>query len=300
MAKLANLDLNLLKTFDVLMDERNVSRAAQRLSLTQPAVSGMLTRLRNSLDDPLFVRSQHGITPTVRAMELAVPVKRLLQEIELAIQPSEFIAKEAVMTLNLAGTDYSLKVLLAFIHQLRELAPNIRISSQILRDDLVLEQMERGELDIAFMTPNTAPQELKCKPLFNEKFVCIINENHAYAKQKSLTLDQFCQLDHALVSYVGGAFTGITDDVLRELGRERKVVLSVPSFLMLMEVMQERDLIAVVPSRLVSPSSGVVIIDAPLEFPTFSKVMVWHERTHHHPAYQWIRELLYQSCQEHT
>ena len=101
-----NLDLNLLKTLDALLDERSVTRAAQRLALTQPAVSGMLVRLRDSFGDPLFVRAQRGMLPTARALELAAPVKQLLSDIEQLLQPAHFDPRSAELTLRLAATDY--------------------------------------------------------------------------------------------------------------------------------------------------------------------------------------------------
>ena len=105
MRNLKSLDLNLLKTFDALLDERNVTRAAERLSLTQPAVSSMLTRLRESFDDPLFVRALYGIVPTERALALAKPVKQLMAQIDALLQPEEFVTADCEMTFTLAATD---------------------------------------------------------------------------------------------------------------------------------------------------------------------------------------------------
>lgn len=287
---LLRLDLNLLKIFDVLMDERNVSKAAERLALSQPAVSGALARLREGLNDPLFTRTQHGITPTLRALELAVPLKRLLSELALVIEPQQFDPQKAEMTLSIAGTDYSLSVIiLPLIERLKRLAPGIRVSARFIRDELVQQQMEKGELDIALMTPDTAPSGLRGKTLFSEDYVCVMGAHHPLAQQSPLTLEAFCNAEHAIVSYLGGAFSGATDKALAALGYKRHVSISVPSFLILLELLKQTSMIAVVPARLVTATSELHIKDLPLMVQGFTKYMVWHDRTHHHAAYQWLR-----------
>ncbi|WP_017385280.1 LysR family transcriptional regulator [Acinetobacter baylyi] len=231
MTNIRNLDLNLLRVFDMLMDEKNVSRAAEKLSVSQPAVSGMLTRLRHSLNDQLFVRSQHGIVPTTRANELAGPIKKLLQELDVLLEPVEFSPESTELTFSIAATDYSLKAIIeSLLIKLTALAPRIRISVRWINERYLLEQMERGIIDIALTTPDASPLDFKSKTLFNESYVCVLRSDHPFSKFEELTLDQFCSLKHAIVSYTGGAFTGTTDKVLSDLGRERQVVLSIPSF----------------------------------------------------------------------
>lgn len=287
---LQKLDLNLLKIFDVLMDERNVSRAAERLSLSQPAVSGALTRLRDALGDPLFVRTKNGISPTVRSMEIAPSIKRILIELAMVVEPENFTPESAELTVSIAGTDYSLSVIITpLIERLKMLAPGIRVSARFIRDELVQQQMEQGDLDIALMTPETAPKGLRGKTLFTENYVCAMSVNHELSKKKSLTLKEFCQADHALTSYQGGAFAGATDKALVELGFKRRVSVSVPSFLVLVELLKRTSLISVVPARLIANVEGLSVVSVPLNVPGFTKYMVWHDRTHLHPAYQWLR-----------
>lgn len=297
MVNIKNIDLNLLKVFDTLMDERNVSKAADKLAVTQPAVSGMLTRLRKSLNDPLFIRSQHGIVPTQRALELALPVKQILQQISEVLEPSKFVPEDAEITFSVAATDYSLKaIVLPFISKLSQIAPNIKVSVRWIHDELVFSQLERGELDIALMTPDTAPGDLKARTLFQERYTCVLRKTHPMASKGYLTLDEFCQLQHGIVSYVGGAFSGMTDMVLSDLGRSRQVVVSVPSFLALVEMIRDSELCAVVPERLVHGIDGISTVRLPFEVPGFTKVVVWHERTHLSAAHQWLRDLLYLTC----
>ncbi|MFY3327347.1 LysR family transcriptional regulator [Vibrio fluvialis] len=145
MANIKHLDLNLLRVFDTLMEEQNVSRAAEKLAVTQPAVSGMLTRLRHSLDDQLFVRSQHGIVPTVRANALAGPIRRLLQELDSVLEPETFDPATSDITVSIAATDYSLKAIVEpFLFALKPLAPAIKVSVRWINEAELFEQMEKG------------------------------------------------------------------------------------------------------------------------------------------------------------
>jgi DNA-binding transcriptional LysR family regulator len=291
------LDLNLLKALDALLDERNVTRAAQRLALTQPAVSGMLTRLRERFDDPLFVRTQRGIVPTERARALAGPLKQILGEVEKLLRPQAFEPGSADRVVRLAATDYAQQaVVVPFLSILRREAPGIRVAVLPVQEARLHTQLERGEIDLALVTPDSAPADLHARNLFDERYVCVMRSDHPAAARGKLTLDRFCAFDHALVSYAGGSFQGVTDDALAKLGRARRVTLSVTSFLVLPEILRQSDLLAVVPSRLAARAGDLAWIDPPLEIPGFTKAAVWHERTHHDAAHRWVREVLARAC----
>lgn len=291
-----NLDLNLLKALDALLDERSVTRAAERLALTQPAVSGMLTRLRECFGDPLFTRAQRGIIPTLRALELATPVKQILSEVNGLLQPKGFDPASATMTLSIAATDYALKaVVVPFMSALRPLAPGIRVAVRPVDDAHLLTQLERGDIDWALVTPESTPPDLHARNLFNEQYVCVMRADHPDAAVATLSLDRFCALDHALVSYTGGKFAGVTDQALAAMGRQRRVTLSVNSFLMLPEVLRSSDLIAVTPRRLATDACGLVIRIPPLDIKGFTKTVAWHERSHRDPGHRWLRALLFNS-----
>ncbi|MBB6054741.1 LysR family transcriptional regulator [Tolumonas osonensis] len=293
MRDIRTLDLNLLKTLDALLDERSVTRAAARLALTQPAVSSMLTRLRESFDDPLFVRTQRGIIPTPRAQALAAPVKRLLEEINQLLQSESFEPATATNTFTIAATDYALQaIIVPFMTRLRQHAPYVRLSVRTIEDERIQTQLETGQVDIALMTPETTPPDLHARRLFDERYVCTFRKDHP-VMQLPLTLDQFCTANHAIVSYLGGAFRGATDVALEKMGRARNVTLSISSFLVLTEILRTSDLIAVVPEKLVQHQADLCVTEPPLAIPGFTKVAAWHERTHHDPAHQWLRALLF-------
>jgi DNA-binding transcriptional LysR family regulator len=292
-----HLDFNLLKTLDALLDERSVTRAAERLSLTQPAVSGMLTRLRESFGDPLFVRAQRGMVPTLRAEQLAAPVKQLLSDIEQMLQPQAFDPATAQMIVSMASTDYALRaVVVPFLSALRLQAPNIRVAVQPVDVQHLAGQLDRGDIDLALVTPDSTALGLHTAALFDERYVCVMRAGHPDAAAKTWSLERFCSLDHVLVSPSGGSFQGVTDQALARIGRSRRVTLSVTSFLVLPEILRTSDLIAVVPRRLALHADGLVMLEPPVEVPGFSKTLAWHERTHHDPGQQWLRTLLIDTC----
>ncbi|MDD0837101.1 LysR family transcriptional regulator [Curvibacter sp. HBC61] len=296
--QLRQLDLNLLKAFDALIDERNVTKAAERLAVTQPAVSATLNRLRDALDDPLFVRSQRGITPTPRALALKAPIKKILADIEAALQPDTFEPASADFTVTVSATDYALRaVVLPLLARLRQQAPGVRMAVVQARVDGLLDLMERGQLDLALITPDMAPPDLHSRTLFEEHYVCVMRSGHSAASEAALTLDQFCALDHAIVSLDGGGFRGATDEALAAMGRQRRVVASVPSFGMLLDLVRDTDLVAAVPRRLLRDTPGLTVLTPPLAVAGFTKVMAWHARTHTDPRQRWVREQLVAVCE---
>lgn len=299
MHDLRSLDLNLLKAFHVLLEERSVTRAAARLALTQPAVSAMLNRLRDNFGDPLFVRAQRGIVPTPRALDLEEPLARVLRDIDTLLQPADFDPASAEMTVSIAGTDYSLRaVVVPYLSALRQQAPGIRVALLPIQDDQVAAQLERGEIDLALMTPASVQPDLHARRLFDEIYVCVLRVGHPAIENGALTLERFCALDHAIVSYAGGGFRGATDAVLEVMGLSRRVVLSVPSFLVLPDILRSSDLVAMVPRRLVNDLSGLALVDSPVDVPGFTKIVAWHERTHANVAQAWLRALLFAVCSD--
>lgn len=299
MNDIRTLDLNLLKALDVLLEECNVTRAAVRIGVTQPAMSGMLTRLRENFDDPLFVRAQRGMVPTPRALAIKLPLKQLLGEISGLLQPPAFDPASARLTFTLAATDYALRaVALPFLAALKPLAPQIQVALVAVDDRHIQAQLERGEIDVALVTRDSTPPDLHARDLFSERYVCVLREGHPALPpgDEALNLEQFCLLDHALVSYTGGGFHGVTDAALAQLGQQRRVTLSVNSFMILPEVLRASEMIAVLPARLVAGMPGLAVCEPPLAIPGFIKVAAWHPRTHHDPARRWLRQLLFSSC----
>ena len=295
MTDLRHLDLNLLKAFDALMDERNVTRAAERLAVTQPAVSGMLTRLRENFGDALFVRAQRGVVPTQRAQELAAPIKQILFEVNALLQPQDFDPASARFTVHIAATDYALRaVVLPLLPALRQQAPHIRVAVRALHQEQLAAQFERGEVDLALLTPESVSPDLHSRHLFEERYICVLRTGHPDADCKRISMERFCALDHALVSLEGDPFQGVTDRKLAELGHSRHVAVSLPSFLALLELLRNSELISLLPEKLLENSEGLTRVEPPLAVPGFTKVAAWHERTHRDPGQAWVRQILFE------
>ena len=285
------LDLNLLKALDALLDEGSVTRAAQRLSLTQPAVSGMLIRLRDYFDDPLFVRTSHGMVPTMRANELSTPVKQILTDIAILLKPKKFDPVTVELTYTIVATDYALKaVVVPLMAELKQRAPYIKIAVRPVDNERMYQQLSRGEVDLALITPQTTPEDLHGRALYEEDYVCVARRHHPLAASSEMTLEQFCKQEHILVSSEGN-FTGVTDEALAKLSLTRRVGMSVNSFQVIPDILRVTDMIAVVPRRMVLTNNDLIILPLPLKVPGFTKSMAWHERTHRDPSHQWIRAL---------
>ena len=294
-----SLDLNLLKALDALLDEKSVTKASQRLHITQPAVSGMLTRLRDYFDDPLFIRTSHGMVPTIRASELALPIKTVLNDISSLLNTTDFNPLTADMIYTISATDYALKaVIIPLMAALKQRAPLIRIAVKIVNDEQIYQQLALGEIDLALVTPQSTPPDLHGRSLYEEVYVWVARNNHPLADHKKITLHEFCQQEHILVSSQG-KFTAVTDKVLSELQQVRRVGMSVNSFLVIPEILKLTDMVAVIPRRMVPEDGSLKILSLPINIPGFTKSMAWHERTHRDKAHQWIRSLCVEISQ-HT
>ncbi len=296
MLNLRKLDLNLLVTLDVLLAERNVTRAARRLNYSQPSVSVHLAKLRDIFGDPLLLPSPRGMQPTARAEELLQPLREALESLERAVTPAgPFYPAESEHTWRVAASDSSgSTILLPALAAIRAAAPATRLAVLDLVPSHIAKQTEQGEVDLAFHTGEGAPSGLRRRTLFTERYVLAGRVGHPRLRGQ-LTLAEFCELEHVIVSPDRGGFYGVTDDVLAKAGLKRKVVLSVPSFLFMVSVLASTDLVAMVPSRLVRNTEMLQIVGSPVEVPHYEMIMLWHERSHRDPAHQWLRETISKS-----
>lgn len=291
MNNLRRLDLNLLVTLDVLLTEHNVTRAAERLNLSQPSVSVHLAKLREIFGDPLLLPGPRGMRPTARAEGLREPLRLALEALEQAVAPaSPFDPGAATDIWRIAASDYGESaILLPTLAGLRRAAPGTRIAVVEMVPSRIARQAEQGDIDLALHTVEGSPPNLRRRTLFNERYVLAGRAGHPSLKRRP-TLEQFCALDQVIVSPDGGGFLGATDEALARHGLERRVVLSVPHFLFLRSVLESTDLVAMLPERLVQGSAALQVVDAPLEIPGYAMAMLWHERCHRDPAHQWLRE----------
>lgn len=291
------LDLNLLVTLEALLAEQNVTKAAARLHLSQPAVSAQLSRLRDVFDDPLLIPAQRGMTPTAKALDLLEPLRQALDQLRATVAThSNFNPAKARLTVSIACTDYlHAAVVKPLVVALRTKAPGVRVALRNLDLPQLEAQMARGDVDLALMTPQAAPPSLRARHLFDERYVLIGRRKHPRLRA-GLTVEEFAQLEHVVVSLHGGGFVTPVDDALAAFGLKRKVVLSAASFLFVPEIVSQSDFVALVPQRLVRDRAGQLeVMDCPFPVEGFAVGMVWHERSHGHGGQRWIRERIERS-----
>lgn len=212
------IDLNLLVYLDALLRERNVTQAANQLSLSQPAMSNGLRRLRELFDDPLLVRTSDGMTPTERALELEPVVREVLSKIDKAVQPrSDFEPDHAQRVFRIMASDYGEATLFpAVLAKLRDLAPGITLDIMTPSDVSFLD-VERGKVDMVINRFDSMPQSFHQIHLWDDTFSCILNVDHPMLE--NFTLDNYLAGDHVWVSKTGmGVGVGVNPDDVQRLG----------------------------------------------------------------------------------
>lgn len=293
--RLAAIDLNLLVALDALLVERNVTRAAARIGITQPAMSHALMRLRRLLGDPLFVRTPREMVPTARAEKLAIPLRRALSDIQEALRSdAAFDPSKAERTFTMSMGDFaSLVILPDFAARLREVAPKVDL--RVIAEEMPWSRaLDDGTADLAIaVSVHGAPSNIRTRKLFSERFVCVMRRDHPAAR-RPLTLDRFVNLTHALIA-PGGRAWGIVDDALAERGLRRRIGLTIPHFLVAPFVIASSDFVITLPERVARRFAAAVplrIVPTPIAIPGFSMHLAWHERLQREPAYVWLRRTL--------
>lgn len=295
---LARVDLNLLNVFDAVMRERNVTRAGERIGMTQPAVSNALNRLRHLLGDALFVRGADGMRPTARALELAGPVRHALEQIETALDPPEFVPAESTRTFRLAMSEYPASVLLpALARRLEEEAPGIdlRVRSSDNVDAAAL--LDANEIDFAIGNFPDLPKRFERVTLFEESYVCMMRRDHPLAKGP-LTLEEFAAAKHLLIT-LAGETKSFVDDALAEQGLTRRIAMTAYHFLVAPRIVAKTDMVTTLARRTaerVARINPVHLSPLPLPPRLLLLALLWQRRFSNHPAHEWMRALLVDVC----
>lgn len=288
-----SLDLNLLTTLEALLDERSVSRAARRLNLSQPALSAQLARLRTMLGDRLFVPSHRGMTPTPLSLQLEVPLRSALAQLRAVVTTARaFDPAQDDFTVRIAASDYvQAALLLDFVVALRVQAPGLKLALRAIDPLRLAAQLEQGEVDLAMLTPENISETLRSKPLFEERYQFVARRGHP-ALRRTLDACRYGELEHVVMSPVGGGFSTSVDELLAAQGIQRRVAVSASSFQAAMDLVERSDLVALIPSRLVRLRTGLRSQEPPIAVPGFAMHLAWHDRTHHDAAQRWVREQL--------
>ncbi|HEX5682792.1 MAG TPA: LysR family transcriptional regulator [Ideonella sp.] len=291
------LDLNLLAALDALMSERNVTRAAARVGVSQPAMSAALSRLRKVFGDQLFIRSANGLLPTQRARDLAEPVSQALRQIEAAVvSKPEFVASEVSLTLTLGLSDYPAHVLLPTLLQaLGKQAPGVSLSVHAFTGrDLAVDLLDAGTIDAAIGVPPTQQESrILTKTILTDEFVTLVRRDHPTARH-GMNMKAFLALPHVLVSPEGDRH-GHVDQALARLGKQRTLALTLPHMFAAPSVVAQTNMTTTVLKRVALNSPArrkLVLFPPPVALPTVAYDLIWHRRNDTHPAQQWFRELI--------
>lgn len=292
---LSGVDLNLLVVFDALMAERHVTRAGERIGLSQPAVSAALKRLRHLLKDDLFIRRSDEMQPTRKAQALAVPLRQALLQIQTALEPQVFDPATAQRSFKIATNDFAASILLPSLGARLSLeAPSINLRVIYADDPLGMKLLDEDVIDLAIAPfENPEPQYERQHLLEPGGFLCVMRKGHPLEGQP-LTLEAFAAAPQLLISRTGDA-SGFVDEILAEGGLKRRVAFTVPSFLLAPIVLAQTDYIAVLPRRLVEMFKQMVDLAAyepPFPQRKFPLGMLWHQRLGKDPGHLWLRNTL--------
>jgi len=303
-------DLNLLRVFDEVMAERNLTRAARNLSITQPAVSNALRRLRELLGDELVHRAGAGVQPTPRAQALWPAVREALRQLQHTLAPAEFDAASARTIFVLAMADATAAELVPGLVTIGEHeAPGISLRTLPLttRDPRPLLEEEAADMAIGYFPAllanlAAAAQSGESLPfdsqrLYVSQYVCVMRRDHPLAAAP-LTLDVYCNARHLLVSFSGRPF-GFVDQTLGALGRERRIVATVNQFFTAGRVVAGSDLLTVLPRHFVGMTGygeQLVLRELPFDQPLMHVDAVWHRRAQYGHAHEWLRGALVRSA----
>jgi len=297
-----DFDTGLLQTLGALLKTQNVTHAAAQLNITQSALSARLTRLRQLLNDPLFIpaASGRGMTPTPHASALQPELTKLLDRLNDFINAAHvFDPHTCTRVFRIAATDNPAAILAPdLIPIIKSNAPRAKIAFTLPDKAKIATHLEQGEIDLFIGTAEDGTNDLIATKLFEDQFVTAQRIGHPRGT-RPITLDEFCLSDHLLISTSGGQFQGMIDAALAELGRERSVSVSIQSYALAPLVMVSSDCLCTLPSRFLERFKTVLeIFEPPLALAPFEMKLFWHPRMRADPAHAWLRKQVMQATRE--
>lgn len=301
---LNSVDLNLLVHLDVLLREQNVTKAANHLGITQPAMSNGLKRLRLLFEDPLLVRTSDGMVPTALALSLKPAVREILFNIEKVIQPERDFDLNSQRVFRIMASDYAESTLIPdVLSEVRKQSPNITLDV-LTPSDVSFEDVEQGRVDMAINRFDTLPQSFHQKTLWSDTFSCLMSQQNPLVD--NFNLENYLSASHIWVSKTGfGVGVGVNpndvqrlgwvDEALGKIGEKRKISVFTRHYQVAMLLAEQHDLIATLPSRaakLKNNSTSLVLKTPPFDIPAFDLKMAWSPLLHHNADHQWLRRLI--------
>lgn len=291
------VDLNLLVVFAAMMEHRSVTRAAEALGLSQPAMSAALARLRTLLDDPLFVRSGWQMQPTPRALELDAPVRQVMETIRTAIlQPPSFAPATAQRSFTLVMPDIGEVIFLPrILGLLADKAPHIDLRTLSMPRNAAASALESGsaELAIGYFPDLEKPGFFRQKMIENSH-VCVVRADHPVIGSR-MTQAQFLAAAHAVVKPDGREH--VFEQFFVQKGLKRRVVVELSHFMSLLPIVESSDLVATVPRDLAQffvAHGRVKMVETPIRPPVIDVHLIWHQRFHKDPAHAWLRSSIHE------
>ncbi|GAA5056580.1 DNA-binding transcriptional LysR family regulator [Thermocatellispora tengchongensis] len=288
-------DLNLLETLAVLLEERHISRAAERMHLSQPAMSRTLQRLRAMFGDELLVRAPQGYTLTPRARSIQHELADILPRLDALLRGGSFDPAAATDSFRIALTDYATTLLGPGIFQpLFHQAPGVSLTAKPL-DEQTFADLDSGRLDLAILGVQP-PKQLRWEVLFEEDLVCVVSADHPVTGYR-MSLADFLSFPHVVVVIFGEEQT-VVEQRLAQLGHRRPSGLRVPYFSAAVTALPGTSLVATLPRRLAErydADAGLRLLEMPAEFSPFLYGMAWHPRVDGDPAHGWLREIARQA-----
>jgi DNA-binding transcriptional LysR family regulator len=296
---LTDFDNGLLLTLDALFKDQNVTHAATRLNITQSALSARLTRLRQLLNDPLFIpaASGRGMIPTPHAVALRPELEKLIDRLNDFINTAHiFEPQNSKRVFRIAATDNPAAILAPdLIPMIKAQAPHMKIAFTLPDKGRIAAHLEQGDVDLFVGTAEDGSNELIATTLFEDEFVTAQRIGHPRGN-RPITLDEFCSLDHLLVSTSGGQFQGMVDAALAEMDRERSVSVSIQSYALAPLVLSNSDCICTLPRRFLERfTAALEIYTPPLDLSPFKMILFWHRRMQTDPAHKWLRKQVMQA-----
>jgi DNA-binding transcriptional LysR family regulator len=294
---LTDIDLNQLVLFQELMVERRVSKVAEKLGITQPAVSNTLAKLRRTLGDELFLRTPAGMVPTPYAEQLSEPIGYALGMIHSGLnQQIRFDPAKVKGSMTIGMTDIGEIVFLpTLLDRLKREAPNLMINTVRTTAVNLREDMESGKVDLAIGLLPQLKAGFFQRRLFMQRYVCLFRKGHPLEK-KRMSLNEFRAAEH-LVVITAGTGHGKVDELIRRTGIDRTVRLTVPHYVSVGHILQSSDLLATVPERLAQGLAhpfGLTYVAHPARLPEIAINAFWHAKVHRSPANQWLRGLVFE------
>lgn len=301
---LARIDLNLLVHLDVLLREQNVTKAANHLGITQPAMSNSLKRLRALFEDPILVRTRDGMTATELAIEIKPAVREILFNVEKVIRPDKDFDRNTSRIFRIMASDYAESTLIPnVLSAVRRQAPNVTLDI-LTPSDVTFEDVEQGRVDMAINRFDKIPQSFHQKTIWTDTFSCLMSKQNPLVED--FTLENYLEANHIWVSKTGfGVGVGVNpqdvqrlgwvDEALVKIGKKRKISVFTRHYQVAMLLAQQHDLIATLPSRAVrlkKDSAKLIAKEPPFNIPAFKLKMAWSPLLHHNAGHQWLRRLI--------